>query len=237
MSRKRVGPFSAARGMSGNHSDLAVIVSLIAVSLVAAVSYGLVRGGDDGSAVVTVNQSTNSTPRYTAPPVTKRTTAPQFAVPQDATTSVSPVPESPTTTTTRTTAKGKGKGAKAGGAQSGGQRQLGPATNVRWVASPGTATLAPGGHLSGVVTAKNLSSVPGWVITPGCSSGPSTFAATPFALTCATSGRQVVLPGSRSKSWEWTWNATVSGKKNATPLAPGTYSFMIGPATVSVTVA
>ena len=241
MSRKRVGPFAVTRDMFANHSDLGVIVALACVGVLAALGYAVARGNNDGAATVKIDQSTTSTPRFTAPLITRPTVAPKLEIPATtiSTATTPPAVESTTTTRQRNNRRNN-PGAKTGGAKSRIKTAPGPATNVRWTASPGTVTLGPGAHISGRVVVKNLSPLPGWVLSPGCSPGPSpgpsSLSAVPFRLTCAPTGRQVVLSGLRSHRWEWSWYATVDGKIRSTPLAPGIYSFNIGPAIVTVTV-
>lgn len=113
---------------------------------------------------------------------------------------------------------------------------VGPASAVRWAVKPSQANLPPGGHISGFVVAKNLGSTPGWIGAPGCASGPRP-AARGAAKLCAPAGTQTRVEAGRSHTWEWTWNATVDGRRGSAPLAPGNYTFLIGGATVAVTVA
>ena len=241
MSRRRVGPFAILRDMFANHSDLGVIVAFFGVGLVAVLGYAIVRGDGDSSAKVTVDRSTTSTPRFTAPPptrATRRTTPTVLGPAPSATTTAAP---NTTTTTRRSTRRATGRGTTGRGTASrgtktGGEKVFGPATSVRWTASPATATLGAGAHLAGSVVAKNLNPSAGWVLSPGCSSGPTMLAVASFDKRCAPAGRKVVLPGSRSHRWEWTWNATSDGKITGAPLAAGNYSFKIGGATVTVTV-
>ena len=113
---------------------------------------------------------------------------------------------------------------------------LGPATDVKWSTTPKAFILAPGGHATGNVWARDGSTVAGTVLSPGC---PVLVGHPPVSLPpnfCPPVGHVSVIGPGHPAHWYWGWNATADGARSGTPLPPGSYTVMIGGASVPVTV-
>jgi hypothetical protein len=191
-------------------------------------------------------------PTTTLPAVfNEQPSLPAPTTPRTTTTAVAEAPTSSTaaTMTTSTTAapqhghRTQGNGGGRGRSAPAPKPLPGPATDLKWVSSPSTVRLHAGNATNGAVVVKNLAGADGTVPSPGCPSGPTASGGVPQAATvvrvggkCAPSGKLTVVRAGGTHTWEWQWAATATGRPGAAPLRPGSYTFTIGGATVTVTV-
>ncbi len=244
--KSRRGIRQVGRDFVDTNPNVALVLTILAIGALAAAGYATVRSASNSSQLTLTTTATDAnaatdgqTLRSTSK-TTSRTTKGSHASTGNSHTSRTAASPPIGSQTGSGSASDKSKHLTPNGSKHPVQTRPtpGPAHNLRWSASPAAFSIAPGGHMTGFVVVKNLDSTPGFVLSPGCPSGPSpaSFAARVprVAPLCAPAGKATLVEANQSHTWEWAWNGTVDGKRGTAPLAPGKYAFTIGGATVHV---